>query len=328
MANGPKTDASGRIQRPPAANGAQNGAQNGGGGSGDLARETTGDPAVVSARQALMAMKGEISKALPKHVDPERMLRVLLTALSSTPKLALCTKESFFGSILQASQLGLEPNTPLQHCWLLPYENRRSNTLECQLQIGYQGMIELSLRSGRVANISAHVVRTGDLFEYELGLEPRLKHIPSEAEDREDQPIRYAYSVARIKDADPAFEVLSFPQIIRRARRSQSWDQRSDQPKFGPWLDHFESMARKTAVRAVWKYIPKSTQMAQAEALELAIERGTQQPYDFVVNDALDRQGVRPIEAQALPQPAESPYPGVDRATGEVAAQAEPGANG
>lgn len=299
---GPKTDESGRIKRPEPQNG------------GDKPVEP-----VVLARRAIEGMKLEITRALPKHVTPDRMLRVLLTALSSTPKLAECTRESFLGAILQASQLGLEPNTPLGHAWLLPYNNRKENRVDCQLIIGYQGMIDLSLRSGRVGSIWAQTVREGDYFEYELGLHPKLRHIPSEDADREERPITHAYAVARIKDAEPVFEVMSLAKIRLHAMRSATWDHQAGAPKHGPWLTDFEAMCRKTAVRAVWKYVPKSTEMARAEAVELANEKGdTMNGLDEAVKDALERQGVTPIYAQPPQSQPTEPQSNVDIATGEV----------
>ena len=64
--------------------------------------------------------KQDLAMALPKHVSADRMLRTVTTALRTTPKLADCTPLSFLGAVMSCASLGLEPNNPLQHAWLIP----------------------------------------------------------------------------------------------------------------------------------------------------------------------------------------------------------------
>lgn len=64
-------------------------------------------------QQYIKQMEGEIKKALPSVMTPERFTRITLSALSTNPKLAQCTPQSFLGAMMTAAQLGLEPNTRL-----------------------------------------------------------------------------------------------------------------------------------------------------------------------------------------------------------------------
>jgi len=59
------------------------------------------------------AMMPEIKKALPNVLTPERFTRIALSALNNTPQLQKCTPMSFLAALLNAAQLGHEPNTPL-----------------------------------------------------------------------------------------------------------------------------------------------------------------------------------------------------------------------
>ena len=79
-------------------------------------------------------MQGEIRKALPSVMTPERFTRIVLSALSSNPQLQQTTPQSFLGAMMTAAQLGVEPNTPLGQAYLLPYKNK--GVLECQFQLG------------------------------------------------------------------------------------------------------------------------------------------------------------------------------------------------
>ena len=86
-------------------------------------------------QQYIKQMEGEIKKALPSVMTPERFTRITLSALSTNPKLAQCTPQSFLGAMMTAAQLGLEPNTPLGQAYLIPYWNSKQNRLECQFQL-------------------------------------------------------------------------------------------------------------------------------------------------------------------------------------------------
>lgn len=69
-------------------------------------------------------MMPEIKKALPTVLTPERFTRIALSALNNTPALQKCTPMSFLAALMNAAQLGLEPNTPLGQAYLIPYKNK------------------------------------------------------------------------------------------------------------------------------------------------------------------------------------------------------------
>jgi recombination protein RecT len=315
---GPKTNKTGQIQKRDTG---------GNGGNGKA-------PPLVAL---LQQMGPELARALPRHMTADRMARLTLTAMRLAPDLFRCTKDSFAGSVMSCAQLGIEPNTPLGQAYLIPRFSRKRNAWECTLMLGYQGMIELARRSGLVRSIFAFAVREGDDFHYELGLNPDVHHVPSEDVARESKPLTHVYAVAKLKDADPIFAVLTKAQVEERRQRGGAGD------KFSPWKTDYEAMALKTAVRALWRWLPKSTEMsAMARAVEIddAPERGRSQrsAWDPDVVHALASQGlVDPIEieaeieseddepAKASPsKQAEEAAADYDPETGEVAPGDEP----
>jgi len=67
------------------------------------------------------AVKSQIAMAAPRHLTPDRIIRIAMTSIQQTPKLADCTKESLLGSVLTCTQLGLEPDGVSGKAYLIPY---------------------------------------------------------------------------------------------------------------------------------------------------------------------------------------------------------------
>ena len=123
-----------------------------------MIQKATAQPAAkADAKTSMQAyikqMQGEIKKALPAVMTPERFTRIVLSALSTNPKLGQTTPQSFLAAMMTAAQLGMEPNTPLGQAYLIPFYNNKTHCSECQFQLGYKGLIDLAYRSGEVSII-------------------------------------------------------------------------------------------------------------------------------------------------------------------------------
>lgn len=245
-----------------------------------------------SMKDYVQSMQGEIAKALPSVITAERFTRITLSALSSNRKLMECSPQSFMGAMMTAAQLGVEPNTPLGQAYLIPYRNH--GNLECQFQLGYKGLIDLAYRSGEVSTISAHTVYENDEFEYELGLNPKLRHVP--ATTNRGVPTMF-YAVFNLKDGGYGFEVMSVEDAHAHAQRF------SKSANNGPWKTNFEEMAKKTVLKKALKYAPLKSDFAREVAADGGIKN-----YDDDTADILDAES-EPIEAEGYV---------VDEDTGEV----------
>lgn len=202
------------------------------------------------------AFKDAVTKALPRHMTPDRFIRVALTAMNRTPKLRDCTQSSFLNALLSLSQLGLEPDGRRAH--LIPYENRKLGVTECQLIVDWKGLSELIYRSGIVSTLHADVVRRGDLFDYSMGVLAR--HTPAYL--RADAPVEageiYAvYAMATMKDGSQKTEVMSRDEVEAIRKRSRAGQS-------GPWVSDWNEMAKKTAFRRLSKWLPLSPELRQA----------------------------------------------------------------
>jgi len=250
----------------------------------------------------LERFKNEIARALPRHLDPDRMTRIALTEFRKNPKLAECDPRSVFAAVVIASQLGLEPGL-LGQCYLIPYKR------ECQMIPGYQGLIDLVRRTGKVKRIEAHVVRDGDDFTYKTGLETVLEHRPKLDGDPGD--IRLAYAVAEFTEGGYHVEVMTRWQIETIRDRSQGYRNAKKYGSPTPWETDAEEMFRKTVIRRIAKFLPKSAELATAIALEDAANRG---PQAVDLTDAIEGTWapVTEVETAAEEKPEKKPDAPVD----------------
>jgi recombination protein RecT len=222
--------------------------------------------------------KASLAAVLPKHVSADRMLKIALSAMRTTPKLMDCTIESLMGAVVQCAQLGLEPNTILGHAYLIPFENRKAGRTDVQVIIGYKGLLDLARRSGQIISIAAHDVCENDHFDYAYGLDERLEHKPAMGERGE---VIAFYSVAKLVGGGHAFEVVPRAEVdkIRDASQGYKMAKRYNRAD-APWIANYTEMGRKTCIRRLFKYLPVSIEIAQATALDTLAESGSDQKLD------------------------------------------------
>lgn len=219
----------------------------------------------------LEGFKKEISMALPTHLkhNSDRYARQCLSLFSQNPKLQQCRPVTILSALMTASALGLDLTPQLGQCYILPYDNRKKvgnewiTVTEAQFQLGYKGAIALALRSDRVARIAADVVYEKDYFEYSKGLTPKLEHIESGDEDRGE--ITHVYAVANFTNGGYAFEVWPVNKVRAHAKKfSKSYLVNGRENPNSPWVKDFESMAKKTLILAIWKYLPVEAEIMAA----------------------------------------------------------------
>ena len=245
-----------------------------------------------SIKDYIKVYEGEIAKALPKVMTPDRFVRIATSAVTNTPQLAQCTPKSFVGAMLNAAQLGLEPNTPLGQAYLIPFRNK--GVMEAQFQIGAKGLVELAHRAG--TNVEAHVVYENDEFTYSFGLHPDMVHKPA-TKDR-GNPIAY-YAVWR-NGENFGFEVMSHDDVLRHARKySKAYNS-------GPWQTNFEEMAKKTVIKKALKYAPLKSDIMRALGEDETIKYDISEDMSEVKNEFFDAEyeesAVDTAEENAAPE--------------------------
>ena len=217
----------------------------------------TSKPMTIAGMLTSKSFKDQMALAMPSGMTADRLARVALTECRKNPKILQCGIESFASSVLTASQMGLEIGSAFGQSYLVPYGK------ECQLIIGYRGMIQLAHRSGQIKNIHADVVYDGDFFDYEHGVEMVFKHRPNKHQQK--KIVTHAYAYAHLMNGGFEFVVLEKADVdkIKSSSKSQNI-----------WTAHYEEMAKKTALRRLFKMLPVSAEIVRAVTIEDARETG------------------------------------------------------
>ena len=210
----------------------------------------------LSVGEQLMSRSSQFQAALPAHIPLERFMRVVMTAVQRSPDLAKADRASLFTSAVQAAQDGLLPDG--REGALVIYKSKVKEggkeiwVAKVQWMPMVAGIRKKVRNSGEIATWEVQVVHANDLFEFELGDEPFIKHRPLMDGDR--GPIIAAYSVATLKSGEKSREVMTKAQIDRVRAASKSKDS-------GPWVDWYDEMCRKTVARRHSKVLPMSTDL-------------------------------------------------------------------
>uniref|UniRef100_A0A6H2A352 Putative DNA recombination protein n=1 Tax=viral metagenome TaxID=1070528 RepID=A0A6H2A352_9ZZZZ len=241
--------------------------------------------------QMLANYKTAIASVLPKHLTPEKFLRIAYQAIHKVPKLRSCNSLSLINAIIEASILGLEVGRTAH---LIPFKDQAT------LIIDYKGMIELAHRSDKVESTPLKAVYENDLFEYAEGTDRYIKHKP--ARDKRGK-LSAAYAIVNFKGGGYDFEVV-LPEDIESVKKRSPGAKKAD----SPWNTEDEPMMwAKTAMRRLAKRIPQCPELQKAAYLEELVEAGLKQNLAHITNGAIDadfksvkEEPREPIQKQAI----------------------------
>lgn len=256
----------------------------------------------------------EIAKVLPKHLTPERMTRVALTATMRNPTLLECTPASLMNGLLICSQAGLEPDGRLAH--LIPFWNTKGNCYEVQVIFDYKGLVTLALRNG-AESVYADKVCEFDTFDAcVVDGAKKLNHRPNWSKPRGTATCYYAVC-KRAGEVD--WEVMTVDEVEEIRQRSRAKDK-------GPWVTDFDEMAKKTVLRRMskrWDLLPEIRDIINADD-------DTPPPFGQPVVSApiFDTPKVLPGKGEPDPENGHAPEPEssspAPAGTGAPGAQSEP----
>jgi len=239
-----------------------------------------------------------IESLVPEHVKPARLMRIALNIVSRNPKLAEVTQESLVGAIINCGVLGVEPNL-VGEAYIIPYKNWRTKNMEAQFQLGYKGMLKLIRNTGNIKTVYAHEVKEKDEFSYSYGLNKDLIH--KVAQGTRGETTHY-YAVYHTKDGGNDFVVMTKQEITEHALKFTM--QKKGGELTGVWKDHFDSMALKTALKRLTKFMDISIEIQKAIGTdETTITTNEKNVNNNMSSEPLKAEYVAPAE-----QPIDAEY--------------------
>lgn len=261
-------------------------------------------------RGTLTRMNAEFKAALPAQIPVDRFIRTTITAVQMQPQLLECDRRSLLGACMKAAQDGLLPDG--REAALVIFRTKDGPIAQYMPMVG--GVLKKIRNSGELASISAHVVYSNDLFDYELGDDEKINHKPFLGEER-GKPIA-AYAIAKTKDGAIYREVMSVAEInkVRQVSRAKDKDA-------GPWVQWWDEMARKTVIRRLAKRLPSSADLEQTLELDNEVSGFVQAPAvetTVAVDEEKPARGAGRLKSKiaAEAQPIEAEI--VDPTTGEI----------
>lgn len=225
-------------------------------------------------RQQVMspATAEQLQMVLPKHIGVEKFQRVVMTAVSKNQDLIGADRSSLLNSCIECATDGLMPNG--KEAALVIFNTNsagKGQPKKWENKVVYMPMIagiyKLARNSGEVKNLYAAIVHRNDHFVYEKGFDVKCEHTPDIDDPGE---IRGAYAVAETKDGTRYADYMSVIEINKVKAASKT-------SGYGPWVDWWEEMAKKTVVRRLSKVLPLTPEIER-------IVQSVDAMYDFENN--------------------------------------------
>lgn len=227
-----------------------------------VVKATASVPGLQAFRSDLDAMAPQLASMLAGRMDPEHFLEVATTAYLDTPELARCDVVSLVRAVRRAAQLKLRPDGV--EGALIPRGGKAS------FEPMFQGLVRTMLRARTVRKVEARVVKAGDDFDYQYGIDPILVHKPTPSHNRGGTT--YAYAIVWLTSGDTQFEVMDREELDKVKRLTKE----NNRGKLGPSWTHYEDeMFRKTVVKRLAKYIEQDPELAAVIEYDNAIEAGS-----------------------------------------------------
>lgn len=230
--------------------------------------------------------KKQLASLAGKYMTGDRVLALCINAVRKTPRLMECDPQSVLGAMMAAAGLGLEPNTPTQQAFLIPYKKRVKkdsqwvDSYECQFQIGYRGFITLAYRSPNVLSIQAEAIHENDHFEHMQGSKEFLAYKKTMINRG---PMIGAFCLIKLRDGAEVAVTMPLEELHKIRAKSETYnalrravdaatsdkDRAIAERKLAetPWVMWEDSMAAKTAIKQL---VGKRLSLNSSDPLQVA----------------------------------------------------------
>ena len=150
---------------------------------------------IDQVRTQLTAMTPQFKAALPNHVSPDRFVRVVMTAVQTTPALLQADRRTLFAAATKAAQQGLLPDG--REGAIVTFKD------QAQWMPMVAGIMKLVRNSGEISTWSVQAVYENDKFDFCLGDDEHIEHKPALSNRGK---LIAVYSIVTMKDGEKSRE--------------------------------------------------------------------------------------------------------------------------
>lgn len=188
-------------------------------------------------------------------------LSFAIQAVNSNTALSKCNAIDVAKCVYNLAITGLSLNPVMKLAYLVPMKG------EVVVFPSYQGLVKLINDTGSVSVIQAKIVYEGDEFEEIEGSTPQIIHKPK----RLTKKIKMAYACCTLPNGEKMQEVMDLEELEGIRARSEGYRAfKEGKIKSTPWVSDMTEMCRKTVLKRLVKYIPKTDRWIKVqEAINL-----------------------------------------------------------
>lgn len=264
--------------------------------------------------------------------DPDRarsFTSSITSAVAVNPALQECDAGTILAGALLGESLKLSPSPQLGQYYLVPFKNKRQQTVTAQFVLGYKGYIQLALRSGQYKDLDVMVIKQGEYSgkDPETG-KARFKFI-------EDDNVR---------DALPTVGYMAFFEYLNGFRKVIYWSKEKMMTHADTYSPSFsrkgyeDLLAGKVPQSEMWRYssfwyknfddMAKKTMLRQLISRwgVMSVDMQTALEHDETITHDNDGQLIAERVASAKDvrlEAASQPVPQIEQSQAEQAVEAQ-----
>lgn len=203
-----------------------------------------------------------------REQQAERLRVAFCQAFNAKPDLRNCTHMSIAAALMNCASLGIIPETPEKHAYLIPRKKKVGDQYElhCELEVSYRGFVHLIIRGDRARRVLSDVVHDGDEYEFQNGDPIICRHVPNLKDpDRRNKPVIAAWALVIFPDGGKKLEVMDRDDLkkIEGAMMRQNFDKAS--PSWKMWKTE---MQRKAPIKRLAKTADLGPEVAKAAEID------------------------------------------------------------
>lgn len=249
----------------------------------------------MELQEIMLKKKAQFMQAMPRHITFDKFMRVVMTSIINTPKLLECDKGELMLKMMQCATLGLQPDGLNGEAYLIPFKNNRAKRMDCQLIVGYKGLLKLARQSGELTSINAYVVHENDTLVLDA-----FKGCSYEQLVKGDRGAVIGFlGIALFKEGGAyQYKYMSVEDVIEVRDSSQGYKSAKMYAKNGkinsPWETHFNAMGEKTVIRRLCKLLPSSVELNNALKMETLQDAGKEYTFEDGIVVETEMQDITP----------------------------------